>query len=87
MFFMVGFGAGLGGCNNGSAACLTYMSNVEIYKWAAIAMILSSLTGLIGMAKSLNITDGRQNFSIFAIIGILIPVLIYLFLGDFVGSI
>jgi hypothetical protein len=60
---------------------------VEIYKWAAIAMVLASLTGLIGMAKSINIRDGSQKFAIFAMIGILIPVFIYFFLGQFVGSI
>ncbi len=83
MFFIVGFGGG-------SASCIThpdYCSKVEIYKWASIAMVLSSLTGLIGMAKSINIRDGSQTFAIFAMMGILIPALIYFFLGQFVGSI
>lgn len=83
MFLMIGIGGG-------SASCVTnpdYCSNVEIYKWAAIAMFLASLTGLIGMAKVINIRDGSQTFAIFAMIGILIPALIYFFLGQFVGSI
>ncbi len=87
MFLAVGFGSGLGGCSDGSASCITYMQNVEIYKWASIIMVLSSLTGLIGMAKTININDGSQKFAIFAMLGILLPIIILFFLSQFVGSI
>lgn len=83
VFFMVLFGGG-------SASCMTdpdYCFNLNIYKWAAIGMFLFSLTGLIGMAKVINIRDGSQKFATFAMIGILIPILIYLFLGQFIGSV
>lgn len=82
MFFMVGFGGGFVSC----VSSPDYCSKVDVYKWLSIIMAVTSLFGVIGMSKSLN-NYNNLRFPIFVIVGIILPILIYIFLGKFVGSI
>lgn len=86
MYLMAGVFSGLGTCSEDSIACVEYNNNVKTYRWASIAMMVSSLIGIVGM-MNVGVNDERQIFPAFAFIGIVIPIFIYIVLGQLVGSI
>lgn len=87
MYLMVGVFSGLGTCREGSVTCFEYNNNINTYRWASILMMVSSLIGIVGMMRNTDVSDDRQLFPAFAFIGIVIPIFIYIVLGQLVGPV